>query len=927
MNFNTLVKDIYNQLKNCVPTESFVKDYIINAVLSYIEEVEQELILAMRYNEFVRINFDAVIDKIKNYLSKLYRACGLEEPLFENINRDIVYYALCYLYVKGIYNDCFSKYLLIKDNGDLDKEIGSCNDDAVARCVKYLSTKGGVEVRSRFIEIARDLYYLKQRFPDRSVFASPYVVDRVFAYVHPREVPLGRLTASDVCSPDSENHKLIEKAEQFFRGYYKHFSNNEPDEATTKSFREILCEFFKRLEEQERIRWRQFQVNGIERALEKLRRVLEGQDEYLVIEAPTGSGKTEIIVVTNIIAALARRLIFNKLQIRSGTPAAIIIYPRRSLANDQVSRLIRYVEILNTILMDKSLGQVTISLNYTETRPKEDYLDGIKKLDKLRNRGCEKINLKYGVVAYLCKEQGREFIELRFISCQVDGKTSYVRVPIRRVADDVKLEDTVICGDRKIKFLYLFKDQIRKDLGDIHITTFETLRLNALYSRSKVFGELLESRAIHPLILTLDEIHTYVDVPGVRYAHMIRRFKNRAKRLCQDQSCKNYGVLVIGMSATIPHAEEFLSSLFTEKIKERIKEYVVEVLPDEKIPLGNEYFYIVVPSYKAGVNSMVTSIQSIMAIFYNLPSIPSGNQRVKRGIVFVDDFNVLRRFVRDLYLNKDAALIREEGDDKYGLQDLRNPFHSKFERTCEEYKESKECHVAASFTGSELSKFVNSKARRDGELWWGYALDYLAYSKSRLELPVCVIEYSSRRQDVECRRGGSVGLVVATSALEVGVDYSDIVMIYQHGAPPNIAALVQRAGRAGRRVFEYPLMRVAIGIQLSPEFPHQSWLFEIFTRSKSLRDALEYDRLYLPVRSSEIAKQTIVDTAIEYIPGKKSSKNLEEIECKIPSILAKEDFKNYVSDILSEWFKKDDIKSMVEKILNEFRRACENGSS
>ena len=125
-----------------------------------------------------------------------------------------------------------------------------------------------------------------------------------------------------------------------------------------------------------------------------------------------------------------------------------------------------------------------------------------------------------------------------------------------------------------------------------------------------------------------------------------------------------------------------------------------------------------------------------------------------------------------------------------------------------------------------------------------------------------VVEYSSRsRGDIS-----KAHIIVSTSSLEVGVDYSDVVLTYQHGAPRTLSALIQRAGRAGRRVYENPLMRVVVGIQISPDIPHQAWLFELFTTAQGkLRDLLDRDMLFLPTETArEIHKQVLAELILEY---------------------------------------------------------------
>jgi CRISPR/Cas system-associated endonuclease/helicase Cas3 len=182
--------------------------------------------------------------------------------------------------------------------------------------------------------------------------------------------------------------------------------------------------------------------------------------------------------------------------------------------------------------------------------------------------------------------------------------------------------------------------------------------------------------------------------------------------------------------------------------------------------------------------------------------------------------------------------------------------------------------------------------------------------------------YTSRKRD----NLDLPGIIVSTSSLELGVDYSDVVVIYQHGAPTGISALIQRAGRGGRRVFENPLLRTIVAIQLSPEIPHQSYLLEVFLRSKSLRDALNYDALYVPTENITLEKQTLAELMLDYyVLSFKSSRgiNPEQFECKeLPKFANGK--RLYILDYAMDVLKtnKQYIDKLIDEILIEVQRAC-----
>ncbi len=783
------------------------------------------------------------------------------------------------------------------------------------KCVDALRSLKSFSVRSRFIEIVKDLYLLKQRFPDRSAFDSYLLVDRVFAYAHPRNLPLGVYTMNDLCQ------QIKDAAQGFFNAYHNYLVGDDSQTDEFNQFWDILCSF---LHDAFPIKFYRFQVMGIKKALEKLRDSVSGSNvNYLVIEAPTGSGKTEIMVLTIIIAALARKIILlNHNLLNSGnSPVALIIYPRRALANDQISRLIKYLSIVNQKLSNVRL---TLSINYTEIRSRHEYNEAIKEALKKKTNQAVPLRLRYGVSAYLIPDN--KFVELTFITCP-DG--SYPRFKVINNAID---DSTVICGDSKLDFIALTKDKVKEGIGDIHVTIFETLRYNLLYKLwSNVFGikrDKNKGTLDHPVMVALDEIHTYVDIPGVRYAFMLRRVLNRIRYLKGG----NPGVLIMGMSATIPNIAEFLGNLFMDnRINEdSINDYIINVSNDEIVPLGNEYFIITVPTHKAPVDALTVSIQTIMDMFFNIPSVPKNSIKVdyvKKGIVFMEEFNVLNRMRKELS-HRESGAIRREADNKvYGLQDLRNPKYGElFSITKHDYGDDD--NVLSEVKGGRINSVTGTRAWMDGELWWGYMLDTIVNNEKNSNTTKFnkVAEYSSRRRD-DLR---DANIVVSTSSLEVGVDYSDVVLIYQHGVPQNISALIQRAGRSGRRFYENPLMRVIVGIQLSPELPNQSWLFELFTRVKDMRSALEYDKLFIPVRSKEIHKQVIAELMLEYYAltrGIGSITNEGKVrECSLLNWLNANEERviNYSRWIFSSLLTDNDLKNYLNDIKGYMQVKCKS---
>lgn len=83
--------------------------------------------------------------------------------------------------------------------------------------------------------------------------------------------------------------------------------------------------------------------------LEMFKAWKDDRDTLTIISSPTGSGKTLIFLFYVLIKVLVNKLLGSKLK-------AIIIYPRKALARDQLERIIEACYIVNRVLIEKGVG-------------------------------------------------------------------------------------------------------------------------------------------------------------------------------------------------------------------------------------------------------------------------------------------------------------------------------------------------------------------------------------------------------------------------------------------------------------------------------------------------------------------------------------------------------------------------------------------
>lgn len=98
-----------------------------------------------------------------------------------------------------------------------------------------------------------------------------------------------------------------------------------------------------------------------------------------------------------------------------------------------------------------------------------------------------------------------------------------------------------------------------------------------------------------------------------------------------------------------------------------------------------------------------------------------------------------------------------------------------------------------------ISTLLFTNTRSQAERW------YQALRLTRPEWePILGLHHGSIDRDARERieaglKGGTVRIVVATSSLDLGVDFSPVERVYQIGSPKGVARLMQRAGRSSHR--------------------------------------------------------------------------------------------------------------------------------
>ena len=297
------------------------------------------------------------------------------------------------------------------------------------------------------------------------------------------------------------------------------------------------------------------------------------------------------------------------------------------------------------------------------------------------------------------------------------------------------------------------RDQMRRDPPDLLFSSTEMLNRGLLDpSSAHVYG--IDAHK-GPVLVLLDEVHTYGGSTGAMTALLLRRWR---RRLRSEPA-------FVGLSATLTDAGPFFADLIGLD-EDRIA--AIEPHDDELVPEGAEYLLAVRSDPVSGAGVLSTTIQTAMLFGRILDPV---GQRVSDGLYgskvfcFTDDLDVTNRLYFDLL---DAEGMRAQpwaaADKPYrpSLAHLRHPAHGD-----------------------------NAERRAAGQLWeLPIALGHGLSESERLE----VQRVSSQDAGVDSRKP----LVVATASLEVGFDDPEVGAVIQHKAPRDVASFLQRKGRAGR---------------------------------------------------------------------------------------------------------------------------------
>lgn len=286
-------------------------------------------------------------------------------------------------------------------------------------------------------------------------------------------------------------------------------------------------------------------------------------DKHALIAAGTGRGKTEAWFIPILQYALrAKRGRIENVPIES--IKAVLTYPTKALAQDQLKRFIEYLWLVNEKADLPADQKITIGV-YDGDTPYRDWVP----------------NDTRDTFTYLI--ESFEHFELPSTIAEktaIDEQTLETVPPNVNVAKqnsgEFRLKMKEEYGGHVIDFVHLTRDKMQESPPDILLTNPDTINYRLFNINDEQAHRLFVDQ---PKFLVFDEVHTYQGMFGAHVSMLVKRLRRLRKERDVEEDLR-----LVASSATIDEREELFQQLFTIPTSERDHSYkLIEEATSDKV--------------------------------------------------------------------------------------------------------------------------------------------------------------------------------------------------------------------------------------------------------------------------------------------------------------------------------------------------------
>ena len=770
--------------------------------------------------------------------------------------------------------------------------------------------------RSRAFEVVHYLRRLKQRTHSRERLGlAPELVDMIKVEVQKRERPIRSVSIDELM--DDLEEKLtdtvdFEQVEDYLSVPSGVSFEYEVLPFAIDSFRTFLINTFS-----ENGAFPVFQQESFYKLLKDA--FQDSSKTGRVIAAGTGFGKTEAFLLPLMFYAVCIWFIREKRKslgqkVTLGF-SGLLLYPRVDLCNNQAERLLKYLANLNEVLESEWNGDESTPLKIAIAHSRMNQVRiqcplCVRELDENNKHELDR--------AYIVAdaEEGSYRNEVSGFKCQ-------------RSEGHSKVADLLI-------------PQIKKNSGqaDFGITTVDTLhrRLMDDHGQQRLFKKSLQP----PRFVVVDEMHIYEGQAGSHVSHILRRCRQRIRKMTND----SWNPVFVGASATAGSPTELAFRMFGAP---NTDDTLITPSDDGKKAQGLEYYFFLQASGnrfleteneddesqedqpRQFVSEAATMIQAAMCLSHTIKR-PSGvSEQKRRTLGFIDSIDVATRLARDLD-NAEWQRISQGSTNPLPLYALRFPvgvpnatelFDSQIRSAVPELgPRNEDSQFQLPILGCKRSSDGNCvqpphpflercERYEQGECWHAMARDN---NEGLLPLEIQVHKSGSRKwgnpdRGLEAEDRDNWRLLVSTSALEVGFDHPELIATWQYHAPPSIASFVQRKGRGGRGITDFPITMVVLGKSFGDVFRFQDHLKLVVVSDEDIASVLDES-------NPSIREQHLFSALLDFCAGSsefKGAYNIKNIK-QIADACDSRQCKKWLGECFD--MKIGEIEAFAEKLKN-----------